>query len=104
MTQGDGIWWMAWGAVMTVVPLLVVGAVAHWVFRARYAEITGFIAGSMTDPPGLAFANSLTQSEVPNIAYATVYPVAMILCVVCASSWRGRVDRTKFAFLPRGAG
>jgi putative transport protein len=93
LTQGDGIWWMAWGAAITIVPLLIVGTVAHWLFAARYAAITGLIAGSMTDPPALAFANSLTRSEVPNIAYATVYPVAMILRVVGAQlfvlAWTG---------------
>lgn len=84
LTQGDGVWWMLWGAVITLVPLLLVGAVAYWGFGARFSAMVGVLAGSMTDPPALAFANDLTKSEIPGIAYATVYPAAMILRVVCA--------------------
>jgi putative transport protein len=84
LTQGDGVWWMLWGAVVTLVPLLIVGFVAFKLFGVRHAAMVGVLAGSMTDPPALAFANDVTQSEVPGIAYATVYPTAMILRVVCA--------------------
>jgi putative transport protein len=84
LTQGDGVWWMLWGAVITLVPLLLMGIVAQWSFGVRFTALVGVLAGSMTDPPALAFANDLTKSEVPGIAYATVYPLAMILRVVCA--------------------
>jgi putative transport protein len=38
----------------------------------------------MINPPALAFANSLTKSEIRSISYATLYPLAMILCVIAA--------------------
>jgi putative transport protein len=94
LTQGDGVWWLAWGIVVTLVPLLIVGVVAIAWFRAPYTAVVGVLAGSMTDPPALAFANSLTQSESASLTltqsesasltYATVYPTAMILRVVGA--------------------
>jgi putative transport protein len=84
LTQGDGVWWLAWGAAITLVPLLVVGIAAIALFRAPYTAVVGLLAGAMTDPPALAFANSLTKSEMAAPAYATVYPTAMILRVVGA--------------------
>jgi putative transport protein len=84
LTQGDGIWWLAWGLAITLVPLLIVGIAAIAWFRAPYTAVVGVLAGGMTDPPALAFANSLTKSEMATPAYATVYPTAMILRVVSA--------------------
>lgn len=81
---GPGLWWVAAGAVITLVPLLVVGVVAHWYVGERYLSIVGLLAGSMTDPPALAFANSLSGSEIPSVSYATVYPLSMILRIISA--------------------
>jgi putative transport protein len=33
----------------------------------------------MTDPPALAYANSIADCEAPAVAYATVYPLVMFL-------------------------
>jgi putative transport protein len=38
----------------------------------------------MTDPPALAFANSIAESEAPAVAYATVYPLVMFLRIFIA--------------------
>lgn len=82
--RGAGVWWLAPGAAITLVPLVVVGVVAHVFAKERFLTIIGMLAGSMTDPPALAFANSLAQSEIPSVSYATVYPLAMILRVIAA--------------------
>jgi putative transport protein len=42
------------------------------------------LAGSMADPPALAFATTFTSSEEPLLAYATVYPATMIARVFAA--------------------
>jgi len=84
LTQGDGVWWLVWGIGITLVPMLVVGIVMIAGFRTSYTAAVGILAGSMTDPPALAFANSLTKSEGSSLAFATVYPAAMILRVVGA--------------------
>jgi putative transport protein len=84
LLHGDGLWWMAMAVAITLVPLLVVGVFARVVMRTNYVSLCGLLAGSMTDPPALAFANTVTGSDAPSISYATVYPLTMLLRVVCA--------------------
>ena len=84
LTQGDGLRWMAFGAVITVVPLVTVGLVARLFLKLNFTALCGLLAGSMTDPPALAFAVSSAGSEAPSVAYATVYPLTMILRVLYA--------------------
>jgi putative transport protein len=84
LVQGDGLKWMALAALVTVVPLLVVGLVARVFFKLNYLSLCGLLAGSMTDPPALAFVTQATGSEGPSIAYATVYPLTMFLRVIVA--------------------
>ncbi|MDR2462767.1 MAG: putative transporter [Verrucomicrobiales bacterium] len=79
IVNGDGLYWMLLAALITIVPLLVVGFVAKCWYRLNYMRVCGLLSGSMTDPPALAFANSFTGSDAPSIAYSTVYPLTMIL-------------------------
>jgi putative transport protein len=79
-----GVKWLLAGACVTVIPLLVVGVVARRVLALNYVELSGLLAGSMTDPPALAFASSLCHSESPAVAYATVYPLTMLLRIMSA--------------------
>jgi len=81
---GPGFYWMGLGVVITLVPLLVVALVARLFYKLNYLMLCGLLAGSMTDPPALAFANHVTGSESPSVAYATVYPLTMILRVLLA--------------------
>jgi putative transport protein len=78
----DGLLWLGCGAIITLVPLLIVGFVARQFFKLNYLTICGLLAGSCTDPPALAFANSLSDSEAPALAYASVYPVVMALRIL----------------------
>lgn len=80
----EGWSWMAAGAVVTSLPLLAVGTWLRRVRRMNYLSICGLLAGSMTDPPALAFAQSFCRSEAPAVAYSTVYPLTMILRIVLA--------------------
>ena len=84
LMKGDGFYWMACATLITFVPLFVVGIFARKVLKLNYLTICGVLSGSMTDPPALAFANSLTKSSATSVAYATVYPLVMILRVVAA--------------------
>jgi AspT/YidE/YbjL antiporter-like protein len=84
IVHGDGLVWMATGVAVTAVPLLLVGAAARLFLRANFSSITGLLAGSMTDPPALAFATSLSGSDAPAIAYTSVYPLTMLLRIVAA--------------------
>ncbi len=82
--EGQGVLWMGVGAAITLVPLVVVGFAARLLMRMNYMDLCGLLAGSMTDPPALAFANTVSGSDAPNVAYATVYPLTMILRILLA--------------------
>ncbi|MDP2652935.1 MAG: putative transporter [Candidatus Omnitrophota bacterium] len=84
LLQGDGFYWMGCATIITVLPILVAALYLKLRLKLNYLTICGILAGSMTDPPALAFANSMTQSNAPSIAYATVYPLVMLLRVVSA--------------------
>ena len=80
----NGMHWLLYGAVVTAAPLAIVGLTARLWKKLNYAELCGLLAGSMTDPPALAFAQEMTASDAPAVAYATVYPVVMLLRVFSA--------------------
>ncbi len=84
LVSGDGLLWMGLGAIITLLPILIVGFISKLVLKRSFFEVTGLLAGSMTDPPALAFANSIAQCEAPAVAYATVYPLVMFLRIVTA--------------------
>lgn len=81
---GKGFYWMGMGIVITMLPLLIVGFIAHKYFKKTFFEISGLLAGASTDPPALAFALKSTGSDIPSTTYATVYPLTMILRIVGA--------------------
>ncbi|HVU32876.1 MAG TPA: TrkA C-terminal domain-containing protein [Opitutaceae bacterium] len=80
----SGVHWLLYGAIVTAVPLVAVGLLARLWKKMNYAEICGLLAGSMTDPPALAFAQQSTGSDAPAVAGATVYPIVMLLRVFSA--------------------
>jgi putative transport protein len=85
LVQGGGFYWMIWAALITVIPLLLVALAARIFYKLNYLSLCGLLAGSMTDPPALAFANSLVpSSDGVSIAYASVYPLTMLLRVFAA--------------------
>jgi putative transport protein len=84
LARGDGLIWMGVGAIITLVPLLVVAIVARVLLKMNYLTLCGLLAGSMTDPPALAFANTSSGSDAPSVSYATVYPLTMLLRIVLA--------------------
>jgi putative transport protein len=79
-----GYIWIGLGFVITVVPLLIVGIVGRLVFKLNYFVLMGLLAGSVTDPPALAYSAATAENDVPAVAYATVYPLTMFLRVLCA--------------------
>lgn len=82
----QGLLWMLAGLVVTMVPLLIVGLVGRLVFKVNYLTLCGVIAGSMTDPPALAFANTLSDSSACATGYAAVYPLTMVMRIVAAQT------------------
>lgn len=82
----DGILWAVIGVAITMIPLLLIGWFSLAVLRMNFLRTSGLLAGSMTDPPALAFANRISGGEWPSTAYATVYPLTMLLRIVVAQA------------------
>ena len=81
-----GMWWVIWGFVITVVPLIIVGLIARGRDKINFLTIMGLFSGGCTDPPALAYANNSTGNDAPAVAYSTVYPLTMFLRVVAAQA------------------
>lgn len=84
LLRGEGLYWMACASLITFVPLAAVAALARLRYKTTYATLCGLLAGSMTDPPALSYANARVPSGAASLAYATVYPLVMLLRVVSA--------------------
>lgn len=84
VVDGGGLIWVWYGFLITVIPLFLVGVIARLFFKMNYFTLIGMVAGSMTDPPALAFSNEQTSTDLPAVAYSTVYPLVMFLRVLSA--------------------
>ncbi len=84
LVEGSGFYWMVCATLITFIPLMAVAFYARIKYKLNYMTLCGLLAGSMTDPPALAFANSIAASNAPSVAYATVYPLVMILRIISA--------------------
>lgn len=80
----EGMWWVIFGFVITIIPLIIVGLIARGVYKINYLTIMGMMSGNYTDPPALAYANNSTGNDAPAVAYSTVYPLTMFMRVVAA--------------------
>ena len=84
VVQGDGLKYVYTGFLITIIPILIVGTIARLRYQFNYFTIMGMISGSYTDPPALAYANSICTREAPAIGYSTVYPLSMFLRIFTA--------------------
>jgi putative transport protein len=82
--SANGLRWLLAGVLITAIPLVVIGLVARLALKLNFVDLSGLLAGSTTNPPALAFATSRAGSDAPTVAYATVYPLTMLLRVICA--------------------
>lgn len=79
-----GIYWLLAGLSVTVLPLVLVGVIGRALLRLNFIDLSGLLAGSMTDPPALAFACNIAGSDAPTVSYATVYPLTTLLRILAA--------------------
>jgi len=84
VVEGDGLMYVATGFLITIIPILIVGTIARMRYKFNYFTIMGMLAGTYTDPPALAYANSVCNREAPAIGYSTVYPLTMFLRIFTA--------------------
>lgn len=82
--QEDGVKYVYTGFLITIIPILIIGIIARKKYKFNYFTIMGMIAGTYTDPPALAYANSICSKEAPSIGYSTVYPLSMFLRIFTA--------------------
>jgi len=82
--EGDGMLYVLTGFLITVIPILIIGPIARLKFKFNYFTIAGMISGSYTDPPALAYSNSICSKEAPAVGYSTVYPLSMFLRILTA--------------------
>ena len=82
--MAGGWWWILYGAIITIVPVLVISLLARYAFKLNFYQICGLIAGGTTNPPVLAFAQNAYGSKYVSVNYATVYPLSMFMRVLVA--------------------
>lgn len=82
--SATGLEWLLAGLVVTMLPLLLVGAFARIVLKMNFMDLSGLLSGSMTDPPALAFASNIAGSDAPTVGYATVYPLTTLMRILSA--------------------
>ena len=84
VVEGDGLLYVLTGFLITVIPILIIGPIARMRYKFNYFTIAGMIAGTYTDPPALAYSNSICSKEAPALGYSTVYPLSMFLRIFTA--------------------
>ena len=76
------------GKTLIIITLLIICSASLTAIGLKYAfdidtpSVVGLIAGALTSTPGLAAADSMTDSNIPSVAYATVYPIAMVFLIL----------------------
>ena len=85
LVHGDGVKWILYGALITVIPVLTGGFIGRYILKLDYSTLIGVLAGSCTNPPALSYASEQDgESGRSAIGYATVYPLSMFLRVLAA--------------------
>ena len=82
VVDGDGLLYVGYGFLITVIPLLIIGIIARLYCKVNYFTLMGLIAGSNTDPPALAYSNQVSGNDAPSVGYSTVYPLTMFLRIL----------------------
>jgi len=84
ITSQNGLLWLFCGFLITVLPLIIVGLVAMKFAKFNFLTLMGVLSGSRTNPPLLAYSNSVAASDAPAVGYSTVYPLTMFLRILSA--------------------
>ena len=82
VVRPEGLLWVGVGFLLTIVPVLLVGAVALRMHKFDFGTICGILCGSMANPMALAYANDTLDGDSASVSYATVYPLGMFLRVI----------------------
>ena len=85
VVNNGGLIWIAYGALITVIPLMAAGIIGRYVMKLDYLTLIGVLSGASTNPPALAFASEQDKStDTAAVSYAAVYPLTMFMRVLIA--------------------
>ena len=82
IVNGDGIYYIAYGALITTIPIIIIGIIGRTIFKLNYFTLMGLISGSTTNPAALAYSSQSANNDSPAVAYSTVYPLTMFLRII----------------------
>lgn len=82
IADANGLTWIGYGAVITLIPIIIGGLIGRFCFHLNFYTLLGVLAGANTNPPALHYANGITSSDAPSVAYSMVYPFAMFLRII----------------------
>lgn len=80
--RGPGL--LIGGAIVTTLSVLAGLLLMDRLYHMNLLSTMGALCACMTNPPGLGAANSQTETDLPAISYASVYPVALIFKILLA--------------------
>ncbi len=80
----EGLLWVGIGVVLTILPLLIIGAVALRTKKFDFGTVCGLLCGSMANPMALSYANETIPGDRAAVAYTSVYPLGMFIRVIIA--------------------
>lgn len=80
--RSEGLLWVGLGAILTVVPTVIIGLLAVKWYKIDFGTTAGMLCGSMANPMALDYANSTLPGDRASVAYATVYPLCMFSRVI----------------------
>lgn len=80
--MNGGLLYVGYGILITMIPIILIGTIARFVFKINYFSLIGVIAGGTTNPAALAFANQSSSTDTPAVSYSTVYPLTMFLRII----------------------
>lgn len=80
--EGDGLLYVAYGAIITIIPILIIGILGRYVYHINYYSLMGLISGGTTNPAALAYSSQTAGNDKPAVAYSTVYPLTMFLRII----------------------
>ena len=82
--RSNGWQMIATGAMITIVSAMATLIVAHKVLKMPFDSAMGIASGIHTEPASLTYASGISGNDLPNLSYATVYPLAMIAKIILA--------------------
>jgi len=78
----NGVRYFVSGIVITLVPMILSISLGYYVLKMNFLSLIGSLTGSMTSTPALSAVEPMSDTNAPQIAYATVYPFALVLLII----------------------